>query len=382
MTEPRSTIVDALTDPGDRLRWARAIDAATAGRGVSVVFQPIVDLRTGEVAGYEALARFSHETLEHGPERWFSEAAAGGSLANLDAALLRRALAFRRSLPPDCFLAVNVEPSTLLTPIGREALASSGDLDGVVVELTEHRSVPTEALLPVLDGIRAAGALIALDDAGSGHAGLTQMLELRPSIVKLDMSLITGIDGDEAKAAMVEMVGVFATRVDARVLAEGIETEGELARLVDLGVPLGQGFHLGRPAASWTVPSAAVQDRLSVPRPSDEPLRSLVRTVPTVDIDADDLAAPFADHDGDHLVAVDHRGRPVGIVTPFSALQDHAVPALTVSVTTSVPDAGHRWSTWTGDTTVPVIVTDATGHLVGIVPLPRLVGALSHGAED
>ena len=96
------------------------------------------------------------------------------------------------------------------------------------------------------------GAPIAVDDAGAGYAGLTQILTLRPHILKLDRELVTGVDTDEAKAALIEMLGVFANRIDAWVLAEGVETVAEARRIRALGVPLAQGFHYAMPAPPFT----------------------------------------------------------------------------------------------------------------------------------
>jgi EAL domain-containing protein (putative c-di-GMP-specific phosphodiesterase class I) len=211
--------------------WDELLRAALAGHGVTCAYQPIIDLRHGVVAGYEALARF---TARPGltPDRWFHAAAARDLATALEARTLAVAPSRRPDLPPDTFLAVNVEPESLLRPLVTDVLGRAGRLDGVVVEITEHRPLPDgHRLEPALEQLRGAGALIAVDDAGAGYAGLQQVLTLRPAILKLDRALVEGLDHDEAKAALVEMLGLFAGRIDAWLLAEGVETVGEARRL-------------------------------------------------------------------------------------------------------------------------------------------------------
>lgn len=205
------------------------------------MFQPIVDLRRRTVAGYEALTRFDHPDAGVGTEQLFEAAAERGLGAELDAAALHSALSHRPDLPGNCFLTVNVEPASLLSAAVRTELGSVGSLAGLVVEITERRPWDPQRIEPALNWLRGAGALIAVDDAGSGYAGLQQILSLRPSVLKVDRALIKDIDSNEAKVALVEMLGVFASRVDAWVLAEGVETLAEAQRLITLGIPLAQG---------------------------------------------------------------------------------------------------------------------------------------------
>lgn len=358
--------------------WARALAGAVAGRGVAAVYQPIVDLARGVVTGYEALARFTHPEIVGGPDVWFAAAAAHGLAGELDAAALRAALAARPKLPGNTFLSVNVEPASLLDRSVRDALASTGPLGGVVIEITEHRTVPVAALEPVLDRLRGDGALIAVDDAGAGYSGLSQILDLRPSILKLDHSLVSGIDRDEAKAAMVEMLGVFAGRIDAWVLAEGIETTAELERVAALGVPLGQGYLLGRPAPPWAdLPAEARDCLLTAALRQDEPLRPLVQVVPLVRIGVDDVAAALAGEGVGCALVVDDDLRPRGIVTPAAAVAGEILPALRVGVGTEPAELAHRLSTTATDPSVPAMVTDPTGRALGVVTLPRLLAALA-----
>ena len=210
-------------------------------------FQPIIDTARGTVVGYESLARFSgppHTT----PDRWFAVARAAGVGAELEARALRAALDARSALPPNCFLSVNVGPDALLTAPVAAVFAGAGDLRGVVVEITEQTAVDNyDALTRAIAPLRAAGALLAVDDAGAGFASLKHITVLRPDFVKVDRDLVAGIDKDETKAAVVEALGMFTSRLDAWLIAEGVETTAELDRLLSLRVPLVQGYGLGPP---------------------------------------------------------------------------------------------------------------------------------------
>jgi EAL domain-containing protein (putative c-di-GMP-specific phosphodiesterase class I) len=235
--------------------WPQRLQAACAGAGVRTVFQPIAAVGAADPAGYEALTRFGGGGAS--PLPWFGAARRHGCVAELEAAALRTALSARASLPSGCFLTVNVSPDLLRSPVIRAVWREQGDLTGVVVELTEQAPIESyRALEPDLDALRAAGALLAVDDAGAGYAGLRHVLALRPAIVKLDASLVTGLDRDPAKRALIDMVATFASRIEASVLAEGVERARELHALVALGVPLVQGNFLGEPSSSWTGLSA------------------------------------------------------------------------------------------------------------------------------
>lgn len=233
------------------MHWSARLDAACKGVGVRTVYQPIVDVLRGRLAGYEALTRFGRGGAS--PLPWFGAARRQGRVAELEAVALRAALRGRAALPAGCFLTVNVSPDLLWHPAIRSVWRDERDLSGVVVELTEQ--VPIEcyrALQPDLDALRGAGALLAVDDTGAGYAGLRHVLELRPALVKLDASLVSGIDRDRDKRYVLEMARMVADRIDAELLAEGVERPAELQTVRALGVPLVQGHFLASPAPPWT----------------------------------------------------------------------------------------------------------------------------------
>ncbi|WP_370688349.1 EAL domain-containing protein [Cryobacterium sp. SO1] len=339
---------------------------------MSSAFQPIVDTARAIVVGYEGLARFEMPA-GISVEDLFAQARAADRSAEIEARCLRVVLADRASIPVNCFLTVNVSPHVLRQDAIRAVWRDHPDLQGVFVELTEQSAIDSATdLEPVLDAIRAAGGLIAVDDLGSGYAGLSRLLALKPALIKLDRELIQGIDTDETKRALVEMIGTFAGRIDSWVLAEGIETEAEYETITALGVPLAQGYYLARPGPAWPVLS-----RLVLPIAQPEQLvvvRDLLDVAPAVPSVAA-AARVFTDHEGVRtVVLVDHHGRPVSVLDSESAQLGVATDALRVNVDTPVKDAllraitrdrSHRYD--------PLIVIDNAGRYVGIVRLERLI---------
>ncbi len=211
---------------------------------VKVALQPVVELDGGKVVGFEALSRFGGRVPT---DRWFRAASRYGLGGELERLTLRNALALLPDLQADAFLAVNVSPAALEDEQVR-GLLHAADLTRVVVEVTEHEAVGDYSeLRAVLRGLRRGGARIAVDDTGAGFASLRHVLMLQPDVVKLDTSLSRAVHYDERQQKLVRALLTFAHEVSSVVLAEGIETEEQLVALRELGVPLGQGWHLGVP---------------------------------------------------------------------------------------------------------------------------------------
>lgn len=216
----------------------------------AVVLQPIVDLATAKVYGHEALCR-----VPDSPFRYLC-AGGGSSLPTplavaLEARMLEAALDARSRIPGGQALTVNVSPIALLHADVRETFERAGSLRGVIVELTEHREPATpERLLPAVRGLRAAGAGIALDDVGGGRGALRYAPVLEPDLIKLDGDVVGRIDAEPLKRVMVESALAVARDLDTPVVAEGIETAHELDFLLRMGITLGQGFLLARPAVA------------------------------------------------------------------------------------------------------------------------------------
>jgi EAL domain-containing protein (putative c-di-GMP-specific phosphodiesterase class I) len=208
------------------------------------VFQPVVELASGRVVGFEALSRFDDGTR---PDLRFREAQEAGMSVELETTTLRAVIAESKRLPEGRWLSLNVSPAlaTALTPL---IAALEGAGRDVVLEITEHVPIKDYRLLAVVLETLRGHVRIAVDDAGAGYASLRHILELQPDFVKLDIGLVRSVDSDPARRAMVASMVSFARDTDCSIIAEGIETEGEREALKSLGVQLGQGYLLGRPA--------------------------------------------------------------------------------------------------------------------------------------
>lgn len=239
--------MEALVDHDESLERTRAVvQGVLDAGGPRMALQPVVDLASGRVVGYEALARFVGGP-GWGPARWFAEAQCVGMGPELETSAIAAALAVLPRLPAGAHLAVNVSAATLRhEPV--MALLTGAEAPRLVVELTEHAKVDDYATISgELGRLRAAGARVAVDDAGSGYAGLEHILQLQPEVLKLDRQLVGGLAEHAGRHAMVEAMVGFASRMGATVVAEGIETEQDLHALRAAGVDQGQGYLLGRP---------------------------------------------------------------------------------------------------------------------------------------
>ena len=223
------------------------IDRFLSGHGVTMVFQPIVDLRTRTTAGMEALARF-HALPLRPPNEWFAEAVELELGTPLELMAIRAAMAGLPHMPEDVYLSVNCSARAARSP--DLVTLVDGHASRMVIEITEHEAIEDYAVLSTtLEELRRRGVRLAIDDAGAGFASLRHTLLLRPDIVKVDISLTRDIDGDRAKRALTSALVSFGEEMGVAIVAEGIETGAELETLLALGVPYGQGFHLAPPAA-------------------------------------------------------------------------------------------------------------------------------------
>ena len=246
--------LDRRLDLGEAGARMERIGRVLGDGGPRLVFQPVVRLATGEAEGYEALARFPG--AGRGPDEWFADAASVGSLVELELATARLALEHLPRVPGRRLLFLNLSPSTVTSPALRRELEAAG-ADRVVLEVTERAPVDDyPALREALDALRGTGARFAVDDAGAGWASLRHVLELRPDFIKLDRALVGGIERDPSRRTLVGGLLPVAEGMGAQVVAEGIEGAAQLEVLRELGVPLGQGFLLGRPAE---LPSATAE---------------------------------------------------------------------------------------------------------------------------
>jgi len=236
-----------VATPDEPSEVAGTLDEILRRDLVRSVFQPIVDLETEAVLGFEALARGPEDSALQRPDRLFAAAAAGDRLAELDRACQRAALSGARAneLGPPLTLFVNVEPDA----IGEASLPAPGPGLRAVIEVTERALTARPAeLLRTVTRARVEGWGLALDDVGADTRSLALMPLLRPDVIKLDLRLVHENPTPEI-AAIVGAVGAQAERTGATVLAEGIETERQTEHARALGATLGQGFLFGRPSA-------------------------------------------------------------------------------------------------------------------------------------
>ncbi|MEL6958206.1 MAG: EAL domain-containing protein [Pseudomonadota bacterium] len=224
----------------------QAIEEVLDHKAFNIALQPIMKLRNQRTAGYEALCRFSNEPYRP-PNVWFDDAAKVGLQIDLELAVMDVAVTWLSALGPECYLAVNLSPSTLSSGRVSPLVERIGG-QRLVIEITEHDEISDLDLLRMeIDRLRDSGVRIAIDDTGAGYSGLQQILRLQPNLIKLDMSLTKDVDKDVARRSLAAAIVSFAQDTGATVVAEGIETEAELRTLAGLGVEMGQGYHLGRP---------------------------------------------------------------------------------------------------------------------------------------
>jgi EAL domain-containing protein (putative c-di-GMP-specific phosphodiesterase class I) len=251
----------------DRMAVAKLeaeMQAIIEDRAFYPVFQPIIELATGAIRGYEALTRFVDGTA---PDVRFEQAHRLGAGLALEGACLKASFAAAEDLPAGSWLNVNVSPQVVLAGLV-ESVLPKGSRE-IVLEITEHEAITDYASFraavdPIRDRVQ-----IAVDDAGAGFASLRHIVELAPAMVKLDRSIIAGIDTDSSREAVVSGMVRFSGAAGLMLLAEGIETKAELATLRRLGVQLGQGYLLGMPERvsrrHATRPSIEIDRRAPVP---------------------------------------------------------------------------------------------------------------------
>jgi PAS domain S-box-containing protein len=241
--ESRQTIERITSE--EHSAWLERIREVLRDESIETVFQPVLDLETGQAVALEALSRFPGDASLT-PDRWFGEAWEVGLGIPLELLAVRRAARALPQLPDGVGLSVNASPPT----VSADAFLSSFDsAERITVELTEHLQIQDyRSFASALRPMRQAGGQVAIDDFGAGYASLRHILRLRPEWIKLDISLTERIDENPLAHAMASALASFAGEVGLHVVAEGIETEEELEALAEVGFRYGQGFYFGVPA--------------------------------------------------------------------------------------------------------------------------------------
>lgn len=239
---------------------------------IRTVFQPIVDLQLGGTLGFEALSRGPSGTAQHNPINLFTAAKDADLVFELDRHCRRRAMRTARNLPSGYRLFINVVPASMYDPDFQGAsliklLEGLGlSPDRIVLEVSEQYAIENYTMfVEALQNFTQMGFSIAVDDIGAGYSGLEKIAHLNPAYLKFDLQLVRDIDKSHVKREMTRALRAFAEKMDSKIIAEGIEREGEQQALKDLGIDYGQGYFLDRPAPlenfDLSAP-AAVDDRV------------------------------------------------------------------------------------------------------------------------
>lgn len=242
--------------PADSIDRRRRIQQIlNAANSLRVVYQPIVDLKSLEVVGYEALSRF---TDGRPPDEWFAEARSVDLGVELEMLAVSRAL---ETVPLETYVSINVGPATLASRAFRQLLTERVVTE-LVVELTEHVGIDDYASIrePVAL-LRERGGRLAVDDAGGSYVSMRHVVAIAPDIIKLDRSLISALDDSPRHRELARSLSDFAHRTGASVVAEGIERPGEYSTCIEVGIDHGQGYLLGRPASAFEL--AFAQERVT-----------------------------------------------------------------------------------------------------------------------
>jgi len=223
-------------------------------RRIKTVFQPIISLKTADVYGYEALSRITGSSMFPGPKELFQAAERCELLADLERLCQDTAMKTAHELGIEKNIFLNVTPHVIEMPdyggenttnMARELFRKQSN---VILEVTERVSCEENSLFAkALKYYRSQGFVIAIDDFGSGFAGLNMLIQVEPQIVKIDRLLVADIHKSTLKRLLLESVVNFCHKVNARVIAEGIEKIEELRIVMDMKIDFAQGYFLARP---------------------------------------------------------------------------------------------------------------------------------------
>lgn len=250
-----------------RIQTIRAVDDALSGGQLIPYYQPIIRLESGEIRGMEALARLRLDDGRVVAAGEFQDALLDPKLAyrisnQMLAAIAADMAQWRREGLPIPYVGLNVtsadfQKGDLVQRLVRAFERAQVPLDHLVVEITEQVIMGgrRDGVARTMESLRERGILVALDDFGTGFASLTHLLDFPVDTIKIDKSFVAGIEGGTRSGAIVEALIAIATRLGMRIVAEGIENEGQARRLAGMGCGLGQGYHFSRPMPAEAVPA-------------------------------------------------------------------------------------------------------------------------------
>lgn len=243
-----------LSLPMSKIKNKEKLQAIILTENISTVFQPIIHFKTLKPMGFEALTRGPKGTIFENPLTLFSIAKEVGLIFELDRLCRRKALEFSKALPKDSHIFINTLPGTIHDPEFRGKYLHSllKDINRkpnhIVFEINERSAIDNyENFRDAVKYYTDQGISIAIDDAGTGYSTLEAIVELKPQYLKFDISIVKGVHQHLVKQEMVKMLALFAKKINATMIAEGIESIKEFKLLKEMGIELGQGFYFARP---------------------------------------------------------------------------------------------------------------------------------------
>ncbi len=221
---------------------------------ISVAYQPVVELSTGNILGWEAFTQLPSGIYYTSPMMLFELAEEMGKLSEVEKKCIEVAAENIGQLARHQKIFFNIRPKTLLSTdltldnilqfISEKNLNPSN----IVIEITDKQTIKDyNIILKNLDNLKKKGYLISIENVGSGLSNLWNIANLRPNYIKLDASLIQGINSDPIKRAVVESMLTFSEKISSKIIACGIETQTELSSLMGIGIHYGQGYYLSMP---------------------------------------------------------------------------------------------------------------------------------------
>ncbi|HCI53927.1 MAG TPA: diguanylate cyclase [Gallionella sp.] len=318
-----------------------------AQRKLSALFQPIIDLKSGNFLGFEGLIRGPADSPLHSPINLFG--AALQQNLSLEVEMLARQTVLeafsRQKLPGSLFL--NISPDTLTHPSFKNGQTLEFmrtlniDPARVVMEITENQ--PTFDFTEMRNALlhyRNMGFKTAIDDLGEGFSSLRLWSELRPEYIKIDMHFVQGVDHDPIKLQFLKSIQQIAESCGTRVIAEGIETEGELQVVKDIGIALGQGYFIARPSPTPPLLASSETSRIinsnniaifpmmEMSYRSQTTAQKLLSYVEPVhpDTSNEQVFERFSSNQALHMIPVVKNGLPVGLINRYQFIDSYSKP--------------------------------------------------------
>ena len=242
---------------------------------LNVHFQPIVHFHSNTTFGFEALSRGPINSPFYRPDFLFPYAEKEGLLYSLEKVAREKTFEASKGHLPNQKLFINLNSGVIydsqFNPGHTISLLKHYGIEpqNVVFEITERNAINDfEAFRNALNHYREQGFQIAIDDAGAGYSSLQSISELMPDYIKVDRSLIRGIDHNEVKSNILEAFVTFAKKMNSKIIGEGIETEAELKRVMSLGIEFGQGFFIAKPASPFPAVNEYARECIEAANPN------------------------------------------------------------------------------------------------------------------